>query len=346
VQSCVAPCEQRAYEPFGQSRRAFEKNTEFLDMARDAGVTIAGTCSPYLTGWLPVRGEHFVTTESGVTVIGNSIFAAMGNSDGIEAAFWSAVCGRTPLWGNHVPENRGGTHVVRIDAEIGAVIEWELLGCAVGRRLPTAAKPVIDGRFDAVTFQELRRFCTTLAISSSCELCHIPGITPEARTVDDAMHGRPPVETPPIDACELARVYESICDAGEGPIDFVSLGCPHYDIDQIKHAAMYLRGKTISPNVHFMIWTAYPIKHMADLNGYTETIESAGGHIYSSSCPGSVGSVFVDGYTGFVFDSLKKADSVKSMVDSPVYYTDYRRCIDAAVTGVWKEEYRWASDRA
>jgi len=102
IQSCVAPCDQYQYEPFGQSRAFFARNKAYLDQARAAGVNIVGTCAPYLTGWLPIQGEHFVTTESGVTVIGNSLWGAMGNSDGIEAAFWSAICGRTPKGGKHV----------------------------------------------------------------------------------------------------------------------------------------------------------------------------------------------------------------------------------------------------
>ena len=342
VQSCVAPCDQYSYEPFGQSEAFFQKNQSFLEMARNAGVTIAGTCSPYLTGWLPVKGEHFVTTESGMTVIGNSVWGAMGNSDGIEAAFWSAICGRTPRWGKHLERNRAGTHLVRIEVPIGDPMEWSLLGSAVGSQMPAGCIPVIDGEFSRVDFQKLRQFCTTLAITSNCEMCHIIGYTPEARSVEDALHGNDPAGIFSVDAGAMRAAYDSICQPGEGPIDFVSLGCPHFDINQIKHVADYLRGKRIHSNVHFMVWTVYPIKKMADENGYTSIIEEAGGHIYTSSCPGSMGDVFLSRYDGFVFDSLKKAGSVQSMVDAPVYYTDMHRSIDAAVKGKWKEEFRWA----
>jgi predicted aconitase len=341
IQSCISPCDGNSYEPFGQTEQFFEKNSDYLDRAREAGVTITGTCSPYLTGWLPIRGEHFVTTESGVTVIGNSIWGAMGNSDGIEAAFWSAICGRTPKWGNHIPENRGGTHLVTVEAGIPDLIEWDLLGKAVGNKLPTRSIPVIQGDFTGVTFEKLRQFCTTLAISSNCEMCHIVGYTPEAGTVEDAFRGRKPGDSFAVKDTALRESYESVCEAGGGSIDFVSLGCPHYDIDQIKRAADYLQGKRIDPAVHFMIWTVYPIKSMADRNGYTRIVEEAGGHIYTGSCPGSIGDVFLKDYSGFVFDSSKKAGSVRSMVNRPVYFGDMKRCIDAAVSGRWEEEYRW-----
>jgi predicted aconitase len=344
IQSCAAPCDQYLHDPFGQSEAFFQKNRAYLEMARKAGVTITGTCAPYLTGWLPVKGEHFVTTESGMTVIGNSIWGAMGNADGIEAAFWSAICGRTPKWGKHIGENRAGTHRVHVDVPVRDLIEWDLLGSAVGHRLPTGSIPVIDGAFSGVIFQKLRQFCTTLAFISNCEMCHVVGYTPEARSVEDALHRKNPAGEFSITGSNLDVAYRCVCSSGEGHIDFVSLGCPHFDINQIKHAADYLRGKRINPGVHFMLWTVYPIKKMADENGYTRIIEEAGGHIYTSSCPGSMGDVFLKDYNGFVFDSLKQAGSVKSMVEVPVYYTDMYRCIDAAVAGRWKEEYGWVRE--
>jgi len=58
----------------------------------------------------------------------------MGNADGIEAAFWSAICGRTPRWGNHVLENRVGTHLVQVETSIEDMLAWDLLGKAIGSK--------------------------------------------------------------------------------------------------------------------------------------------------------------------------------------------------------------------
>ena len=62
VQSCVGPCDRSEYRPFGQSEELFRKNALYLEEARKAGVILTGTCAPYLTGWLPVRGA--VLTKS------------------------------------------------------------------------------------------------------------------------------------------------------------------------------------------------------------------------------------------------------------------------------------------
>jgi hypothetical protein len=341
VQSCVAPCDQYDSGSLSRSAEFFQKNRHYLDEARKAGVIIAGTCAPYLTGWLPIKGEHFVTTESGVTVIGNSIWGAMGNADGIEAAFWSAICGRTPLWGNHVAENRRGSHVVRVRARLNSILDWDILGMAVGTPLPAGAVPVLDGDFTRVNFNFLRQFCTSLAITSNCELCHIVGITPEARSIEDALHLRPCRDELTLGTAALAAAYGSVCDEGGSDISLVSLGCPHYDIDQIKRVAAGLEGKRISPHVHFMVWTVYPIKCMADENGYTGIIERAGGHIYTSTCPTTIGSGLLDSHDAMAFDSLKQAASVKSCTSGKVFVGEVERCLEAALRGCWTEEMRW-----
>lgn len=343
AQSCVAACDQFEYESLNQSKEFFDKDHYYIDEARKAGVTVAGSCSPYLTGWIPVRGEHFVTTESGMTILGNSLWGACCNSDGIEAAFWSAICGRTPKWGYHVQENRHGTHLIHIDADIDSVIEWEVLGKAMGLKLPaTISVPVIVGDFKNIDFVKLKSFFTALAITTNCRMCHIVGITPEAETVERAFAGHEIVDEFTITQEDINAAYEPLCDKPEGEVNLVSLGCPHYDINQIKKVADYMKGKKVREGVNFMVWTVYPIKAMTDLNGYTKIIEEAGGHIYTSTCPTTIGEVLLKDYPNQVYDSLKQSGSVRSLpLEQNIYYTDTYRAMEAAITGQWKEEYRW-----
>lgn len=46
TQTCAAPCDQFCYEPIGLSKEVFDKNRKFLDLTRDAGVSIVGSCTP------------------------------------------------------------------------------------------------------------------------------------------------------------------------------------------------------------------------------------------------------------------------------------------------------------
>jgi predicted aconitase len=177
---------------------------------------------------------------------------------------------------------------------------------------------------------------TALAISSNCEMCHIVGYTPEAASIDDALQGQQPLGDCRIENKCIREAYDAVCDSGAGSVDFVSLGCPHYDIDQLKKTADYIRGKNIHPDVKFTIWTVYPIKAMADENGYTQIVEDAGGSIYTGTCPASIGDHYLSQYDAFVFDSLKQAECIKSAGAKNVYYGDAFRCIDAAVSGKWE----------
>ncbi|GHT00829.1 hypothetical protein AGMMS50276_27630 [Synergistales bacterium] len=341
VQSCVGPCEDKKNREFRQSDALFTVNRHYLDRAKEAGVTIVGTCSPYLNGWIPIPGEHFVTTESGMTILGNSLWGACCNSDGIEAAFWSAICGRTPLWGKHTREGRRGNVRVRVDASPKSPVDWDIMGKTIGDRLPVNAVPVITVDFSQVSFNNLRQFVTAIAVSSNCEMCHIPGVTYDARSEAEAFAGKIPSYSIDISVDDMNRTYEKICTPKSGKVGLVSLGCPHYDIYQIKKAVDYLKGRKVAPGVNFQIWTTYPIKAVAEANGYLDAIREAGGDIYTGTCPTTIGRVFLEQFEGLVFDSVKQSGSVRSSVSAPNYIGDMERCLDAAVSGVWKEDYRW-----
>ncbi len=342
AQTCVAPCDMYDYKTFNQSEEFFNRNNYFVEECSKAGVIIAGTCSPYLNGWIPVKGEHFVTTESSMTTLGNSLWGACCNSDGIEAAFWSAICGRTPKWGYHTDEYRKGTHLVEVKTELHTIIDWEVLGTAIGKKLPPNANPVLVGEFKNVDFNKIRCFLVALSIASNCRMVHIVGVTPEAATVEMAFGGNEAKDTYVITDEEMQAAYDSCTYPGESDeIELVSLGCPHYDIDQIKKVAEYMKGKKVKDGLLFMVWTEYPIKHMADINGFTKIIEEAGGHIFTSTCPTTIGDVFLSKHKAHVYDSNKQAGSVRSEFDGPVFYTDMYNCMEIAITGTIKEENKW-----
>ena len=343
AQSDVSIGDFQPQPAFGQSRETFELNRHYLEMARQAGVMVVGTCAPYLTGWLPVAGEHFVSTESSVTMVGNSLWGARGNSDGIEAAFWSAICGRTPEFGFHLSENRGGTHLFQVEARLESMLDWDLLGKAIGKALPANGVPVVAGNFPRPDFNRLRQFLTTLAISSNGQLCHIVGLTPEATTREAAFRGRKPQAEILITDEDLAKAYELICSPGEGPVDLVSFGCPHYDLSQVKEAAALLEGRKVHPEVKLLIWTPAPVRFMAEANGLARIIEEAGGVLCAGSCPTTVGSDLLDPCRGLVYDSFKMAFSSKNMFNGPVYLGEASQCLKAAQAGRWREEFRWRS---
>lgn len=324
------------WKEIGATPNEYEVNQQFLERYLDAGVKLFGTCVPYLVGFIPLMGEHYVTSESHVVLLTNSLWGACGNSDGLETGFCSAVCGRTPLWGNHIMENRGGTHLVKVQGlsdKTLSVYDWDILGYTIGLKLAPHTKPVLAGEFARPDIYKLKAFFASLATTSGPEICHIAGITPEAVTVDHAFKGEKPLDVIEIGDHDLNDTRQLFCQ--EGCVDYVSLGCPHYSLEEIRQTAALLEGKRVSQNVRLHIWTAYAFKAVADRCGYTDIIEKAGGKLMTGSCPASV-ETLPPGLDRVAFDSTKMAHDYLSMPHSDVYHGSAGQCIRAALSGRWE----------
>ncbi len=340
-QTCAAPCDQYRYKELHLSREFFEKNKRYLEATKEAGVSIAGSCTPYFTGWIPIKGEHFVTTESSNVLMCNSVFGARGNSDGLEAAVWSAVCGRTPKWGCHTDEGRLGNTVVQIECPSETAVDWDLIGYTVGRLLPPHGRPVLEGKFKRPDIIRLKQCFAAMATTSGAEICHIVGVTPEANTLEQALGGGQPEHRLTVDREACRQSYDMLCCPDTGKIDYVTLGCPHYNLQEVREAAMYLRGKRVHKGVELIIWTDFSTREMASQNGYTDWIEQAGGMLMTSGCPLVIGKRCYGHAEGIAADGAKQAHYLRSETSAPVYYSDMRRCIEAAVSGEWREEMRY-----
>lgn len=343
AQTCVGPCDHNCYKPVGVSKEVFDKNRRFLDLTREAGVSIAGSCTPYLSGWLPLRGEHFVSTESSNILFCNSVLGACANADGLEASAWSAICGRTPLWGNHILSNRYATHVVEVQCKSDTPLDWDIMGHALGRLLTDGnARPVLTGNFTRPDMTRIKKFFSALATTSGCEICHIVGSTAEAPTLEAALAGHEPVRKLVLSQEEYDKSLESVCDKGDADVQLVVLGCPHYTLEEIRNVAWMLRGRKVAEGVNLQIWTDMTMQHLAEVNGYAKMIEDAGAHLLNSSCPMVAARTAYDIVkTGFLTDGAKQAHYVHTDLNAKnakVFYGTAEQCVEAAIKGRWEEK--------
>jgi len=346
MNDCDASLDQDPAE-INQSRAFYDRSHAFYDDASALGVAQASTCTPYQAGWIPLMGEHIVTTESSNVLFCNSVWGAMVNCGGSESTFWSAVCGRTPLWGNHIKENRYGTHIFHIKCKTDTIHDWDLLGHALGRMMPTNARPVLVGDFERPCMEKLKQCFAAMATTSSAEICHIVGVTPEAQTLQMALQGHEPLEEFYVTDREIARSQDFLCAPGEGPVDYVSLGCPHMSIEELRTAARYLEGKKVKEGVKLHLWTASPVEQIARDSGFVRIIEEAGGKVLTGGCPMNTcngcmdppsehrSCTVLEGIVGAAFDSAKQAHYLKSSTKAPLYYGDLFKCLDTAVSGYW-----------
>jgi len=298
------------------------------------GVNILATCTPYQVGNLPLRGEHCAWMESSAVIYANSVLGARTNCEGIASTGAASLTGKIPCWGNHRDENRHGTHLVRVDVRVDTFQDWGMLGYFAGG-VAGEDRPVITGDLARPDLTDLKHFGAAAATSGGVELYHIPGITPEAPTVEAAFNGGNPPEPAVYGPAGRRAVYETLNEIGtSADVDFVLLGCPHASVDQLRRTAAALDGKRLSASTELWIMAPRALADVADRSGYTEVIQRAGGRVLADSCP-AMSRAAPKGTKVFATDSAKQAHYLPAILGIEAWFGTLEECVDAAVTGRW-----------
>lgn len=253
-----------------------ERQQRVLEAFSRMGVTTTCTCTPYLTGNLPIFAEQLAWSESSAVCYANSVIGARTNREGGPSALASALTGCTPEYGYHLPEKRVPTLTVQVTARLAENSDFGALGKVIGEHIAASkAVPYILG-VQSATLENLKSFCASLATYGGAALFHMQGITPEAALYT------PPGERITITQVELETAMHSLNDAAETQVDFVSLGCPHLTIHEIERISHLLAGAQVKKE--FWITTARTTKQIADRMGYTRIIEAAGAKFAADTC--------------------------------------------------------------
>jgi cis-L-3-hydroxyproline dehydratase len=336
-QTCGMRMDTDRWEEQGFEKQDAVENEAYLRRYMDAGISMTNTCCGYLSGFITGFGEHYVCTESHAIIFMNSIWGARGNADGIPASFCSAMCGRTAYWGNHVTDQRYANGVVRVEAKLESLHDWDSLGFVFGKKSPAFSIPYVElpeSCFYSV--DAVRSAFATMATTGGVELCHIGGKTPEAQTRQMAFGSNKSDWDFVISDKDIKEAREFLCDkTNDRSVDFVHLGCPHYSLEQIQYVARFLDGKKINDNTRLHIWTAPSISTMAEKSGFKGTIEKSGAKLLSGSCA-LVSGRLPKGAKNIAFDSAKQTNPKKSDHTGSVFYGDVNRCLNAALHGRWE----------
>jgi predicted aconitase len=197
-------------------------------------------------------------------------------------------------------------------------------------------RPVIVGDLGRPDLADLKHFGAAAATSGGVELYHIPGITPEAATLDAAFGPAAAPEEIGYGPAERRAVYADLNSQGtSADVDFVLLGCPHASVEQIWRAARALDGRRLSPGTEMWLMVPRALKDVADRSGYTEIIERAGGKVLADSCP-AMSRAAPPGTKVFATDSAKQAHYLPAILGIEAWFGTLDECIDAAVSGRWR----------
>lgn len=305
----------------------------------ERGVNILATCTPYQVGNLPVRNEHCAWMESSAVVYANSVLGARTNCEGGASTGAAALTGKIPYWGLHLPENRFATHVVRADTRVEGFQDWGMFGYFVGEQVQEA-RPAVIGDLGQPDLAELKHFGAATATSGGVELYHLPGVTPEAPTLEAAFGGGPIPSELVYGEVERRAVYDTLNAQGDSEdVDFILLGCPHASLDQLAEIAFLLDGKRLHDGTRLWVMTPRALRTMADRNGYTRAITRAGGHVLTDSCP-AMSRAAPPGTTVLATDSAKQAHYLPAILGIEAWFGTTAECVDAALTGRWRGELR------
>ena len=302
------------------------------------GIQLGNTCTPYQIGNIPTRGEHCAWMESSAVIYCNSVLGGRTNTEGRESTGSAMLTGKIPYWGYHLDENRRGTHLVELDIDIASTFEWGMLGYYIGEIVQERV-PVVrarGGSFHQVpNLQRLKHFGAAASSSGGVEMYHLVGVTPEAMTYEQAFGGNVPVQTLRYGEAERQQTWDKLnSTARDRDVDYVMLGCPHYNIEQIWEAAKLLEGRKVHENSNLWIFTPRAIKALSDQNGYTKIIEDAGAVLMSDSCS-AMSRAIPKGTKVAALDSAKHAHYLPAIMGVQAWFGTTADCIDAACTARW-----------
>lgn len=242
------------------------------------------TCAPYLLDSAPRLGEQVAWAESNAVVYANSVLGArtMKYPDFLDIAI--GLTGRAPCAGPHLTEHRRAQMQVAVTAPPSADDAfWPLLGYAVGG-VASSGIPVVTGVAHlAPTSDDLKAFGAAFATVSAAPMFHIAGVTPEARTVEQATGGLP-VPVTPLTVQDLAGAWAELNGAGEAPADLISLGNPHFSLTEIRALAALCQGRRRDPAVSVVVTCGRDILNQAAAEGLTTPLEDFGVRFVTDTC--------------------------------------------------------------
>jgi hypothetical protein len=195
--------------------------------------------------------------------------------------------------------------------------------------------PVLAGPIRQPNLTRHKHFGAAAASSGGVEMYHMVGITPEAATLEMALGPKKPAVRLSYGPKERRETYERLNSVGTNPnVDYVMLGCPHASIEQMWEAARLLEGKKLHSSCRLWIFTSRSVKSVADLNGYTKTIQDAGGLVMTDTCS-AISRAVPQGTKVVALDSAKQAHYLPAMVGIEAWFGATEDCIQAALTGRW-----------
>jgi predicted aconitase len=305
------------------------------------------TCAPYQLPGRPGFGEHVAWAESNAIVFANSVLGARTARYGDFIDICAAITGRVPNSGLHRTERRRGQVVFDLhglpDRLLGQDALYPLLGHLIG---PASGNqvPVVDGLPPAVDEDRLKAVGAAAAASGEVGLVHVVGSTPEAPTLAEALHRRPPERVVEVTPAMVRAAHDQLTTAGDGPARLagVNVGTPHFSVREFGELVALLAGRRVHPEVEFYASTSRHVLARIEALGWLASLEAAGVRLVVDTCT-YVTSILRDTGGVVMTSSAKWAWYAPGNLGVRVAFGSLAECVESAVEGrVVQDESLWS----
>ncbi|MCB9435148.1 MAG: aconitase X catalytic domain-containing protein [Ardenticatenaceae bacterium] len=319
-----------------------QKATRLMQLYQQMGCSPIWTCAPYQVEQRPLTGQQIAWAESNAIVFANSVLGACTNRYGDFIDICAAITGRAPEYGLHLPENRRGQIVFHLhnipDRLRHADVLYPVLGYLIGSRAANKI-PVITGLPASSSEDQLKALGAAAASSGAVALFHAVGITPEAPTLDTALHGRPPEAEITVTVDDLKAMRGHLSTVADGPIDVVALGSPHFSLAEFEQLLPILR--QFPPAIEFIVCTHRLVLAALQKRGWLSELKELGVAVVVDTCVVVTPIVRARGGT-LMTNSGKFAHYTPGNIGFSVIFGSLEECVRSAAQGqVWRDEGLW-----
>jgi predicted aconitase len=308
----------------------------------DLGCVQSWTCAPYQAGYRPGLGEQIAWAESNAIVFANSVLGARTNRYGDFFDICAALTARVPYVGLHRDEERVADILIDLGALPPALLDddsfYPVLGAWLGETVGSTIAAIKGVPLD-VSEDRLKALGAAAASTGAVALFHVIGVTPEAKTMEDAFAGASPETVFTPTAADMRAARDRLSTTGSDDIDCIALGSPHFSFDECRAFASLADGKTFKTPVY--ICTRHGVMQLLEAAGLRDKLEAAGVIFIVGTCV--VVTPILPRESGVLMtNSGKFAHYSPSTVNHDVVFGSLSDCVASAVAGrVERDQRLW-----
>jgi predicted aconitase len=305
-------------------------------------ISPAGASSPHDIFPLPLFGQYVTPGATNINTYCNSMIGARGNNEGPIGVHMAALVGKTPEYGYLLDENRYARTVVDVKVKPKNYIEWAVLGFYISKRLSTHYWDVpvlINIDPFGVSSDDIMAFCASMNNPGSITHFLIEGLSPEGRTLEQALGGKKPKDEFAVGSREMQEIYDTFPPTGNKP-DIVTLRFP-LTVQRLYDVVRLVEGKKVHKDVSFAVDLTLAARLVADRFGLRKILEEAG--VFIGARQGDVrwkGKAIDpwtqakrEGVRTMVTDSLKDCNAIGQQEIDMVLLPSLEKIVNTALTG-------------